>query len=69
VFFCEAYTFDRPVRYHLHLPDLIAHLDRVRCGRILLTHAGPQVLARRAELGAALGVPLQLADDGTIVEL
>jgi ribonuclease BN (tRNA processing enzyme) len=65
LFVCEAYTFDRPVRYHLHVPDLVARLDRIRCGRILLTHAGPQVLARRAELGAEL----ELADDGMIVEL
>jgi ribonuclease BN (tRNA processing enzyme) len=65
LFVCEAYTYDRAVRYHLHLPDLLAQLGRIRCGRILLTHAGPQVLARRAELGAEL----QLADDGTVIEL
>jgi ribonuclease BN (tRNA processing enzyme) len=65
LFVCEAYTYDRAVRYHLHLPDLLAHLGRIQCGRILLTHAGPEVLARRAELGAEL----QLADDGTAIEL
>jgi ribonuclease BN (tRNA processing enzyme) len=63
LFVCEAYTFERAFRYHLHLPDLLANLDRLRCGRVLLTHAGPQVLARRADL------PLQLADDGTVIEL
>lgn len=65
LFVCEAYTYDRAVPYHLHLPDLLAHLDRIRCGQILLTHAGPQVLARRAELGTRL----RLADDGTVIEL
>ncbi len=63
LFVCEAYTFDRAVRYHLHLPDLIANLGRLRCGRVLLTHTGPQVLARRAELD------LPLADDGTVLDL
>jgi ribonuclease BN (tRNA processing enzyme) len=63
LFVCEAYTFDRAFRYHLHVPDLLANLDRLRCGRVLLTHAGPQVLARRADLD------LQLADDGTVVDL
>ncbi|HEU5155653.1 MAG TPA: MBL fold metallo-hydrolase [Streptosporangiaceae bacterium] len=65
LFVCEAYTFDRAVRYHLHVPDLLAALDRIRCPRILLTHAGPQVLARRGDLGP--GMPL--ADDGTVVDL
>jgi ribonuclease BN (tRNA processing enzyme) len=69
LFVCEAYTFDRAVRFHLHLPDLLARLGRIRCGRILLTHAGPQVLARRAELDSDVGAELQLADDGTVIEL
>jgi ribonuclease BN (tRNA processing enzyme) len=69
LFVCEAYTYDRAVRYHLHVPDLIAHLDRIHCGRILLTHAGPEVLAHHAELGAGTGAELQLADDGTVIEL
>jgi ribonuclease BN (tRNA processing enzyme) len=63
LFVCEAYTYDRAVPYHLHLPDLLDNLDRLRCGRILLTHAGPQVLDRRADLA------LDLADDGTIIDL
>jgi ribonuclease BN (tRNA processing enzyme) len=75
LFVCEAYTYDRAVRYHLHLPDLLAHLGRIRCGRILLTHAGPKVLDRRAELDAELRAAgaaraeLKLADDGTVIEL
>jgi ribonuclease BN (tRNA processing enzyme) len=62
LFICEAYTFDRPAPHHLHLPDLIANLDRLRCRRLELTHAGPQVLARRADL------PIHLADDGSVIE-
>ncbi|MET7459688.1 MBL fold metallo-hydrolase [Nonomuraea sp. NPDC005501] len=63
LFLCEGYTFDRAVRHHLHVPELIARLDRLRCRRLLLTHAGPQVLARRAELD------LELAEDGMVLEV
>lgn len=49
--------------YHLHLPDLIANLDRLRCERLVLTHAGPQVLGRRADLA------FELAEDGLVVEV
>ncbi|MEU4229999.1 MBL fold metallo-hydrolase [Nonomuraea sp. NPDC026600] len=63
LFVCEAYTFDRAVPYHLHLPDLIANLDRLRCERLVLTHAGPQVLGRRADLA------FELAEDGLVVEV
>ncbi|WP_460351355.1 MBL fold metallo-hydrolase [Actinoallomurus acanthiterrae] len=41
--------------------------DELRCAHILLTHPGPQVLARQADAFADLGFPL--ADDGTILEL
>jgi hypothetical protein len=67
LFVCEAYTFDRPVRHHLHLPELIEHLDRLRGTRVLLTHPGPQVLARRTELKVDL--ELELAEDGLVVEV
>jgi ribonuclease BN (tRNA processing enzyme) len=67
LFVCEAYTVDRAVPYHLHLPELHTHRDKLRCAHILLTHPGPQVLTRHAEAFADLGFPL--ADDGTILEL
>ncbi|GAA3153437.1 MBL fold metallo-hydrolase [Nonomuraea roseoviolacea] len=63
LFLCEGYTYERAVRYHLHVPELLARLDRLSCRRLLLTHAGPQVLARRAELG------LDLAEDGMVLDV
>ncbi|HEY7485693.1 MAG TPA: MBL fold metallo-hydrolase [Streptosporangiaceae bacterium] len=63
LFVCEAYTLDRAFRYHLHVPDLLANRDRLRCRRLLLTHAGPQVLERRADIA------FELADDGTVIDL
>ena len=65
LFVCEAYTATRSIRYHLDLPTLRANLHRLRCARLLLTHPGPDLLAHRAELGP----DLDLADDGTVVEL
>lgn len=63
LFVCEAYTASRRVRYHLDLPTLRANLHRLRCARLLLTHPSPDLLQQRDELG------LDLADDGTIVEI
>jgi ribonuclease BN (tRNA processing enzyme) len=63
LFVCEAYTASRRVRYHLDLPTLRANLQRLRCGRLLLIHPGPEVLEQRDQL------ELELADDGTVIEL
>jgi len=44
---CEAYTFERPLRYHLDYATLRAHADRLDARRIILTHMGPDMLAHR----------------------
>jgi Beta-lactamase superfamily domain len=46
VFACEAYTYQKPVRYHLDLADLRAHAHEMATGRLILTHLGPSMLAR-----------------------
>ncbi len=63
LFICEAYTASRRVRYHLDLPTLRANLHRLRCSLLLLTHPSPDLLQQRDKL------KLDLADDGTIVEI
>jgi ribonuclease BN (tRNA processing enzyme) len=65
LFICEAYTASRRIRYHLDLPTLRANLHRLGCTRLLLTHPSSDLLLlqQRGELG------LDLADDGTIVEV
>ena len=60
---CEAYTFERRIRYHLDHATLAANLDRVGARRVILTHLGPDMLARRAEAVAPC------ADDGLTVEI
>lgn len=62
---CEAYTVTRRIRYHLDLPSLQANRHRLRCARLLLTHPSPDLLAHRDDLGP----DLDLADDGTVIEL
>jgi len=63
LFVCEAYTFERPVRFHLDHATLRAHRDRLDARRIILTHMGPEMLARAAEAG------WECAEDGLQVTL
>jgi ribonuclease BN (tRNA processing enzyme) len=50
VFVCEAYTFDRPIKYHLDYATLAAHRARLGCRRLILTHMSDDMLARVASL-------------------
>jgi ribonuclease BN (tRNA processing enzyme) len=63
LFICEAYTFERAVRFHLPYADIRERRQHLSCARLLLTHPGPDLLARRADLAD------ELADDGTMVTL
>lgn len=50
VFVCEAYTYESPVRYHLDYRTLREHADEIESNRLVLTHMGPSMLDRLAEL-------------------
>ena len=63
LFIAEAYTYDRPVRNHLSLATLEAHLGKIRPKRLVLTHMSDEMLGRLDTLGHAA------ASDGMIVEL
>jgi len=63
LFIAEAYSLDKRIPQHLSVATLRAHRSELRAKRIVLTHAGPETLARRAELDWAL------VDDGTAIEL
>ena len=63
LFAAEAYTFDRPVRYHLDYQTLRAHLGELDARRIVLTHMSADMLARQAD------AELPAAYDGMTVEL
>jgi phosphoribosyl 1,2-cyclic phosphodiesterase len=51
------------VRFHLDHATLRAHRDRLDARRIILTHMGPEMLARAAEAG------WECAEDGLQVTL
>jgi hypothetical protein len=48
---------------HLDYPRLAENRDRFGAGRMVLTHLGREVLARRAQ------IDLELASDGLCVEI
>jgi ribonuclease BN (tRNA processing enzyme) len=60
---CEAYFFEKKVKYHLDYETLLRHRDRLRCGRIILTHMSDDMLGRLDD------VQIQCADDGLTVVL
>ena len=63
LFICEAYTFDKPIKYHLSYAMLEQHRPRLRCRRLVLTHPSADLLDRRAEVDA------RLAEDGLVLTL
>ena len=62
-FVVEAYTFDRPVRYHLDYQTLRAHREEIRAHRVALTHMSAAMLSRLAD------AELPAAYDGMIIDL
>ena len=63
LFVCEAYTFERRIRYHLDHATLARNLGRIGAHRVILTHLGPEMLAHRGDAVA------ECADDGLVVEV
>jgi len=63
LFVCEAYTFDRQVKFHLDYKTIEAQAERLGARRIILTHMGREMLAREAEARS------ERAHDGLVVML
>ena len=63
LFAVEAYTYDRPIRYHLDYQTLQAHLPEISAQRVSLTHMSAAMLARLTD------AQLPAAYDGMVVEL
>jgi ribonuclease BN (tRNA processing enzyme) len=59
----ESYFYDKPVKWHLNYPDIVAHAGRVGARRLILTHMSREMLERAAEL------PEECARDGLVVTL
>jgi ribonuclease BN (tRNA processing enzyme) len=63
LFICEAYFFEKQVRFHLDYRTAQAQLAGHPVSRIVLTHPSADLLSRRSEL------EWELADDGTVIAL
>ena len=63
LFLCECSFFDREVSNHMNYRKLEENLPRLKCKRIVLTHMGEEMLARKDELKAPS------AYDGMVIEV
>ncbi|MBI5627496.1 MAG: MBL fold metallo-hydrolase [Candidatus Rokubacteria bacterium] len=63
LFVCEAYFFEKKIKYHLDYRTLLEHRSRLGCRRLILTHMSQDMLGRLAES------EIESATDGQIVIL
>lgn len=59
----ECFAYDQPTPSHLDYLTLMKYRERLNCRRLLLTHMGPDVLARLDQL------ELEAVSDGDLIEL
>jgi len=57
----ECYFHDKPVKWHLNYPDIVARAKGVGARRVILTHMSREMLAH------AGAVPEECAYDGLVV--
>jgi ribonuclease BN (tRNA processing enzyme) len=62
LFLCECCFFDQETASHMSFRALEKHLNQLQCKKIVLTHMGEEMLARRG------AVPLPTAEDGMVIE-
>ncbi len=63
LFICECCHYDAPSPSHMNYLEIAARRQRLECRRLILTHMGEAMLARRASL------PVDTADDGLVLEI
>lgn len=62
LFICEAYFFDKVMKYHIDYTTLVNHLPRIGAKRTIVTHMSAELIGRRSEMA------LEAAHDGLVVE-
>ena len=60
---CEAYFFEKRVKFHLDYQTLTAHKKELTCRRLVLTHMSADMLARVADAA------IETTYDGMVVTL
>jgi ribonuclease BN (tRNA processing enzyme) len=63
LFVCEAYTFERKIRFHLDWATVAAHRAALSCRRLIVTHMSEDMLARLPDLD------VEAARDGLTLEV
>jgi len=63
LFLCECSFYDSLTSNHVRYLELQANLFRLECKKLMLTHLGEEMLARRKEL------PVLSAEDGMVLEI
>lgn len=58
VFICEAYFFEKKIKYHMDYRTLMAHQSEIGCKRLILTHMNTDMLRRLAD------IDVETAEDG-----
>ncbi len=62
LFICEAYFFDKVMKYHIDYKTLSEHLPAIGAKRTIVTHMSSELLGRQKELA------LEAASDGLVVD-
>lgn len=63
LFVCEAYTFEKKIRFHLDWATLTVHRAALGCRRLIVTHMSDDMLAR------VPGLDVEAARDGLTLEV
>ncbi|MEW6375724.1 MAG: MBL fold metallo-hydrolase [Thermodesulfobacteriota bacterium] len=63
LFICEAYFFDRKIKYHLDYATLMAHRLELGCRRLIVTHMSDEMLTKLQHL------EVEAAEDGRCIVL
>lgn len=63
VLVCEAYFFDKSIKFHLDYAKLKTNLDRLQCERVIVTHMSQPMLDRVDE------IDMETAKDGLVVRV
>jgi len=62
LFICEAYFFDKVMKYHIDYRTLVDQLPRIGAKRTIVTHMSAELLDRASE------IVLEAAHDGLVVD-
>lgn len=63
LFICECCFFNRDTPNHMNYQRIQENLSRLKCKKLILTHMGEEMLARREEIS------VKLAEDGMVIEI